>query len=160
MSTEPRETQNIIPLALGFFVLLALVIFIALPNLFGVQALAKRAQLRANMVIIQNAADEYASKKNGKYPKSVVELAPFLPGGSKIVGGGSGQWPENPYSGELGSCVDGIPFLIMGYGEEMKPGLVVYFSSENEYAIVGTGPDKERIFTPGLGGRPLVLSRP
>lgn len=131
---------------------------IMLPCFVGAQGTARTAQIRGNMRTIQIAAESYATDAAGKYPTTLKELEPYLPGGSNKISGLSGKWPLNPVSAQSPSCVIGDKMLVKAQATGYKPGQVTYSSLKNGQGYAITGTDANGMAVPGIGGNTLVLS--
>jgi type II secretory pathway pseudopilin PulG len=74
----------------------------AIPNCIAMMNRAKEGQTKANMHMVQLAAEDYGIAHAGKYPSADFEVVPFLPGGRRLPNAFTNQGTE-PRTGEIPS---------------------------------------------------------
>lgn len=138
------------------------------PCFVGAQQKARTASIRGCMRTIQIAAELYAGEAGGKYPATLSELEPFLPGGSNKVGGMNGQWPRLSWAPGIIPCIcnqslttSSQMIAMRGQDPHMtknQPGQVMYSSIDRgaSYAVIGI--DVYGTQVTGTSGHILVLS--
>ncbi len=126
-------------------VIIGILASIAIPNFISMQDRAKEGSVRANMHVVQLAAEDYSVQNDGTYATSATEVMNLIP----TYGGGL----KNPFDRSIGSnnaWVDQTAWAVPLVSGAPKAGVVAYGDSgASQYQVVGRGK---------VGDLPLVLT--
>lgn len=151
--------------ALGYLIMIATASLVLLPNFVGGCPGSATSLVRGTMRSVQIAVENHYQRV-GKYPATMDELMPFLPGGSEIPGGRPGSL-INSMTGH-DACLIKNQFISLTDIEkkrqsdpvklEVDEGQVLYsvLPSRQAYAITGCG--RGHLEVPGMSGKVLVLT--
>lgn len=98
---KPRRHQgfSLVELLVAV-VVIGIIISIAMANYTGAQKKAKTSTIKSNMHEVQIAAESYATDATGCFGPFAGGIDAYLPGGGHQLGGSTGQYPNNPYTGK------------------------------------------------------------
>ncbi len=146
-------------------IIIGILAAIALPNFVGAQDKAREASVKSNMRTTQIAAEQFAVDNAGEYPPqgSDANYKSYFPGGnSSSVNPSGGNYPRNPFTGEMEApstiSVTTVETARNQGGPVGGPGRVGYVNiNTTSYAIMG-GDKNGNALGGASGGKYLVLS--
>lgn len=116
-------------------VIIGILASIAIPNFISMQDRAKEGSVKANMHVVQLAAEDFSVQNDGTYATTATEVMNLIPS----YGGGL----KNPFDKSLGpnnAWVDQTAWAVPLVTGSSKPGLVAYGDSlASQYQVVAHG---------------------
>jgi type II secretion system protein G len=126
-------------------VIIGILASIAIPNFMSMQDRAKEGSVKANMHVVQLAAEDYSVQNEGTYAPSATEVLNLIP----TYGGGLRN-PFDKSTGASNAWVDQNAWAVPLVSGAPKAGVVAYGDSgRSQYQVVGSGK---------LSDLPLVLT--